>query len=101
MVIPKVGLSSIRVSHNKMTVVMVSAKTECFVPMNRGWVVRLALRVAIRSQRDRCHQFLRFMESSEGVAITHWHTELFKCRRHPELCDLHNRQKLGLIPTIT
>jgi hypothetical protein len=32
--------------------------------MNLDWVVRrpqLALRVAIRSQRDRGHQFLRFM----------------------------------------
>jgi len=32
---------------------------------------------------------------AEGVAITHWHTELFKCWRDLELCDLHNRQKLG------
>ena len=31
--------------------------------MNLDWVARLALRVAIRSQRDRGHQFWRFMES--------------------------------------
>jgi hypothetical protein len=40
-----------------------SVKTECFVSMNLDWVVRLALRVAIRSQRDRGYRFLRFMGS--------------------------------------
>ena len=52
-----------------------SVKTECFVPMNRDWVVRLALRVAIRSQRDRCHQFLRFMESPLSIFRMHWDHE--------------------------
>jgi len=43
--------------------------------MNRDWVVRLALRVAIRSQRDRCHQFLRFMESPLSIFRMHWDHE--------------------------